>query len=130
MSKNTCSKKKDINVKPFNMMTNKDEPKAMAEHISCDCKCRDVSTGGKLREPRHPPPLSPIIFLIFVLQNVTILVLHFTFVVISICPGNKSWSIYELPPYCALLFSLISTLVLNWKIIIMLLWTYSVISVT
>ena len=49
-------KKKDINVKPFNMMTNKDEPKAMAEHISCDCKCRGVSTGGKLREPRHPPP--------------------------------------------------------------------------
>ena len=28
---------KDINVKLFNMITNKDKDKAMAEHISCDC---------------------------------------------------------------------------------------------
>ena len=28
---------KDINVKTFNMITNKDEAKAMTEHISCDC---------------------------------------------------------------------------------------------
>ena len=27
---------KDINVKAFNMITNKDEAKAMAEYISCD----------------------------------------------------------------------------------------------
>ena len=58
------------------------------------------------------------------------LVLHFPFAAISICPGKKSWSIYELPPDCALiLFSLVFTLVLNWRIIIMLLKTYSVISV-
>ena len=61
---------------------------------------------------RGPGP-TPIIFLIFVLQNVTKLFLHFTFAVISICPGNKSWSIYELPPDCTLLFSLVFTLVLN-----------------
>ena len=30
---------KDINVKAFNMITNKDEAKAMTEHISCHCKC-------------------------------------------------------------------------------------------
>ena len=47
-------------------------------------------------------PGPPIIFLIFVLQNVAKLVLHFTFTAISICPGNKSWSIYELPPDWAL----------------------------
>ena len=35
---------KDINVKAFNMITNKDEVKAMAEHISCDCKCKFNST--------------------------------------------------------------------------------------
>ena len=35
---------KDINVKAFNMITNKDEAKAMAEHISCDCKCKFNST--------------------------------------------------------------------------------------
>ena len=29
---------KCINVKEFNMITNKDEAKAMKEHISCDCK--------------------------------------------------------------------------------------------
>ena len=29
---------KDINVKAFNMITKKDEAKAMTEHISCDCK--------------------------------------------------------------------------------------------
>ena len=28
---------KDMNVKAFNMITNKDEAKAMAEHISCYC---------------------------------------------------------------------------------------------
>ena len=29
---------KDINVEAFSMITNKDETKAMTEHISCDCK--------------------------------------------------------------------------------------------
>ena len=28
-----------MNVKVFNMITNKNEAKAMAKHISCDCKC-------------------------------------------------------------------------------------------
>ena len=31
---------KDINVKTSNMITNKNEAKAMTEHISCDCKCK------------------------------------------------------------------------------------------
>ena len=31
---------KSIYVKAFNMITNKDEPKSMTEHISCDCKCK------------------------------------------------------------------------------------------
>ena len=35
---------KDINVKVFNMITNKYEAKAMTEHISCDCKCKFDST--------------------------------------------------------------------------------------
>ena len=35
---------KDIDVKAFNMITNKDEAKAMTEHISCDCKCIFNST--------------------------------------------------------------------------------------
>ena len=35
---------KDINVKTFNMMTNKNEAKVMTEHISCDCKCKFNST--------------------------------------------------------------------------------------
>ena len=39
ISKNMCSKRnKDINVKEFNILTNKDEAKAMTEHISCGCK--------------------------------------------------------------------------------------------
>ena len=29
---------KDINIKVFNMIINKDKAKAMTEHISCDCK--------------------------------------------------------------------------------------------
>ena len=29
---------KDINVKAFNMITNKEEAKPMTEHISCNCK--------------------------------------------------------------------------------------------
>ena len=31
---------KYINVKAFNMVTNKNEAKAMTKHISCDCKCK------------------------------------------------------------------------------------------
>ena len=34
------SKTKDINVKLFNMITNKNEAKAMVKHISRDCKCK------------------------------------------------------------------------------------------
>ena len=35
---------KDINVKTFNMITNKNEAKAMAKHTSCDYKCKLNST--------------------------------------------------------------------------------------
>ena len=35
---------KDINVKAFNLVTNKNEAKAMTEHVSCDCKCKFNST--------------------------------------------------------------------------------------
>ena len=35
---------KGINLKAFNMITNKNEAKSMTEHISCDCKCRFNST--------------------------------------------------------------------------------------
>ena len=31
---------KDINVKAFNIITNKNEAKAMTKHISCVCKCK------------------------------------------------------------------------------------------
>ena len=37
-------KLKDINVKAFNMITNKNEAKTMIEHISCYCKCKFNST--------------------------------------------------------------------------------------
>ena len=42
LSPKTCVPKetKDINVKEFNTITNKNEAKAMIEHISCDCKCK------------------------------------------------------------------------------------------
>ena len=35
---------KDINVKAFNMITNKNEAKARTEQILCDCKCKFNST--------------------------------------------------------------------------------------
>ena len=35
---------KVINIKAFNMITNKDEAKAMIEHIPCDRKCKFNST--------------------------------------------------------------------------------------
>ena len=35
---------KDINVKAFNIITNKNEAKAMTEHASCNCKCKFNST--------------------------------------------------------------------------------------
>ena len=35
---------KDIYAKAFNMITKKDEAAAMAEYISCDCKCKFNST--------------------------------------------------------------------------------------
>ena len=40
-----CSKRnKIINVKAFNIITNKNEAKTMPKHISCDCKCKFNST--------------------------------------------------------------------------------------
>ena len=46
LSQKICIPKeaKDINVKAFNMITNKYGAKAMAEHISCDFKCKFNST--------------------------------------------------------------------------------------
>ena len=42
LSPKICATKetKDINVKAFNMITNKHEAKAMKEYISCDCICK------------------------------------------------------------------------------------------
>ena len=31
---------KGIYIKVFNLITNKNEDKAMTRHISCDCKCK------------------------------------------------------------------------------------------
>ena len=41
---NKTKQKKDINVKAFNMIANKNEAKAMTKHIPCDCKCKFNST--------------------------------------------------------------------------------------
>ena len=35
---------KDINVKAFNTITNKNESKTVTKHISCNCKCKIKST--------------------------------------------------------------------------------------
>ena len=40
----------DINVKVFNMMTNKDEAKTMTKHVSYDCKCKFNSTTCNLNQ--------------------------------------------------------------------------------
>ena len=40
----------NINVKAFNTITNKDEPKAMTEHISCDFKCNFNSTTSNSKQ--------------------------------------------------------------------------------
>ena len=37
-------KEKDINVKVFNMIKNKNEAKTMTKHISCDCRLKFYST--------------------------------------------------------------------------------------
>ena len=39
-SKKNPKKTKDINVKVFNMITNKNEAKRMTKHISCACKMK------------------------------------------------------------------------------------------
>ena len=46
LSAKLCVQKetKHINVKTFNMITNKNEAKTMENHISCDCKCKFNST--------------------------------------------------------------------------------------
>ena len=41
---------KDINVKAFNIITSKNEAKAMLEHISCDCKCKFNRTICNLKQ--------------------------------------------------------------------------------
>ena len=37
-------KTKDIIIKELNMITKKSEAKTVAKHISCDCKCKFIST--------------------------------------------------------------------------------------
>ena len=44
LQKYAFQKKQKINVKAFNIITNKNEAKAVTEHISCDCKCKFNST--------------------------------------------------------------------------------------
>ena len=39
-----CVPKEAKGIKALNMITNKNEDKAMTEHISCDCKCKFEST--------------------------------------------------------------------------------------
>ena len=41
---------KDITVKVFNMITNKNETKTISKHISCDCKCKFNSTACNLNQ--------------------------------------------------------------------------------
>ena len=40
VQKYVFQKKQKADAKAFNMITNKNEAKAMIEHISCDCKCK------------------------------------------------------------------------------------------
>ena len=42
--------KKDINVKVFNMITNKNEAKALTKHISCNFKCKFNGTTCNLNQ--------------------------------------------------------------------------------
>ena len=44
LSPDLCSKRNKRHIKAFNMITNKNEAKAMTEHISCDCKCKFNTT--------------------------------------------------------------------------------------
>ena len=41
------SKSKDVNVKIFNMKTNRNEAKTLVKQILCDCKCKFKSTTCK-----------------------------------------------------------------------------------
>ena len=55
LSPKTCvpEETKDINVKPFNMKTNKNEAKANEEHILCDCKCKFNSISCNSNQKRN-----------------------------------------------------------------------------
>ena len=44
---------KDINVKAFNIMRNKNQAKAMAKHISYDCKCNFNSVSSNSKQKRN-----------------------------------------------------------------------------
>ena len=44
LQKYVPNKIKNINVKVFNMITNKNEAKTLVKHISCYCKCKFNST--------------------------------------------------------------------------------------
>ena len=46
LSSNICVPKetKDVNVKAYNIVTNKNKAKTMEKHITCDCKCKFNTT--------------------------------------------------------------------------------------
>ena len=47
------SKTKYINVKVFNVITNKNEAKTLVKHISCDCKCKFNSATCNSNQKRN-----------------------------------------------------------------------------
>ena len=55
LSRKICvpSKTKDVNIKAFNMITNKNEAETLVRHISCDYKCKFNSATCNTNQKRN-----------------------------------------------------------------------------
>ena len=71
------------NVKPFNMITNKHETKAMAKHISCDCKFNFSSTTWNLDKNGIIKHVNAIVKIIISAKNIIVGILAHVFVRIA-----------------------------------------------
>ena len=85
ISKNMCYKKltKDVNVKAFNMKTNKNETKTRENHTECDCKYKFNSTTCNSNQKWIIKPVNVNVKIIISAKNVIVGILAHVFEIMA-----------------------------------------------
>ena len=84
LQKYMSRKNKDLNDKVCNMITNKNEAKAMARHISHDCKCNFTSTTYNSNQKWNKKHVNVNVKIIASAKKIIVGILTYVFVKIAI----------------------------------------------